>query len=297
MSDLSWVLDFRHPSLTTIFWCFSQLVSVPAIMAFCSYGYWSWDRKFYRDLGILLGLTAVTNVMLKGYFAVSRPTIEHLVSGHYDYSFPSGHATAITVAALAIAAHYKTKPIWFASIIAILGCCASRVYLGVHFPSDILGGVVTGMLTVTAYRLLRTSSIWITFSRKKHLVLPTFLTALTFYFLFLTKDIVPLNASAAAAVIGLLIGDSLSTKYLKFQKITNKLHQLIVGFTAFALLAPLALASVLLPNFTNNLLIHALLFIIIGISCAYWIPMINAKLFKSYLSGDNVSPGFKVVGR
>lgn len=95
----------------------------------------------------VITIAVVVNPLLKLFFARERPLLNHLVV-ETSYSFPSGHATASMVfygsLILLIPLFIQTK-IWRISlqwllIFFILFIGISRIYLGVHFPSDILAG-------------------------------------------------------------------------------------------------------------------------------------------------------------
>jgi undecaprenyl-diphosphatase len=114
--------------------------------------------KRYRRYGIILiiGLVLgviVGNVFLKNLIARSRPCwIDHsvtlLIANPSDYSFPSGHTLASVIAATILTLS-KKKFGYIAIPLATL-IAFSRLYLYVHFPSDILGaafiGVTIGLL-------------------------------------------------------------------------------------------------------------------------------------------------------
>ncbi len=110
--------------------------------------------KKYRKQGIILfaGLAVgvlVGSVILKPLIARPRPcwldsSIKLLIPTPSDYSFPSGH-TLISVIAAVILTTTNPKFGWFAIPLAAL-ISFSRLYLYVHFPSDILGGLVIGVL-------------------------------------------------------------------------------------------------------------------------------------------------------
>ena len=71
--------------------------------------------------------------------------IELLVKRPMDYSFPSGHTAAsfASVMALYLAGE---KKIWISSLGLAVLIAFSRLYLYVHYPTDVLGGVVIGVM-------------------------------------------------------------------------------------------------------------------------------------------------------
>ena len=97
----------------------------------------------------------ICNLTLKPLIARVRPYdlkqgISLIISPPTDYSFPSGH-TSISFAA-AVAIFSQNKKWGFAAIFLALLIAFSRLYLYVHFPTDILGGIIIGSLCgVLAY--------------------------------------------------------------------------------------------------------------------------------------------------
>lgn len=114
-------------------------------------------RKAGMCVLLAVGLGAViTNVVIKNYVARPRPFID--ITGIYyewwkfaggikeaEYSFPSGHTTAAMAAVTAIVLNSKNKFKWFLFLFVVL-MGISRNYLMVHYPSDILGGILAGAL-------------------------------------------------------------------------------------------------------------------------------------------------------
>ncbi|GJL95522.1 MAG: hypothetical protein DHS20C05_19270 [Hyphococcus sp.] len=101
-----------------------------------------------------------------------------------DSSFPSDHAVLMTTIACIIFARDRTIGI-FAAVWAGLIILFPRIYLGVHHPTDIIGGILLGMLVWYVVRLLPMPTISTTFLetlRSKHAALCAFLG---FLFLFL----------------------------------------------------------------------------------------------------------------
>ncbi|MFS0575655.1 phosphatase PAP2 family protein [Sporosarcina sp. 179-K 3D1 HS] len=126
-----------------------------------------------RETAILI-LTAVIgsgalNRILKMIFVRERPTI-HRLSDIGGYSFPSGHAmlamSLYGVLAYVLWRSIKTSAgrvlLLLVAVFMILVIGASRIYLGVHYPSDVLGG-----LSISAIWLILCASVYGAFQRKK----------------------------------------------------------------------------------------------------------------------------------
>jgi len=108
--------------------------------------------KYGLPATLALGLSAVLNALLKYCFAIPRPIGHHLIT-ETGFGFPSGHAmigTAFIGLCALLFARYASrmidKLVFFVLAIAfILAVGFSRVYLGVHNPSDIFAGYMMGV--------------------------------------------------------------------------------------------------------------------------------------------------------
>jgi undecaprenyl-diphosphatase len=117
----------------------------------------------YRRWGVLL-LTFVavvvadwTAMALKALVDRPRPPLRYptpktLVPLPHDGSFPSGHAaTSFAAATMLSFAFPRLAPLLFILAAAV---AFSRVYVGVHYPLDVIAGAALGVLIATALRLL-----------------------------------------------------------------------------------------------------------------------------------------------
>ena len=98
--------------------------------------------------GMLTGLI-IGNLILKNLVARDRPCwidtdVLMLIAVPEDYSFPSGHTLASVISSVILMQENKKSGIP-AVILAVL-IAFSRMYLFVHFPTDILGGLVLGLI-------------------------------------------------------------------------------------------------------------------------------------------------------
>jgi undecaprenyl-diphosphatase len=110
--------------------------------------------KKYRRYGIILlaGLLAgvlVGNVFLKNLIARPRPCwldtgASLLIANPTDYSFPSGHALSSVIGATVLT--MTRREFGYAAIPTAILISFSRLYLYVHFPSDIIGALFIGLI-------------------------------------------------------------------------------------------------------------------------------------------------------
>lgn len=111
-----------------------------------------------RRSGILLAFALVIDVILcngilKHLFARIRPcdintSVQLLIARPTDFSFPSGHTAASFAATVALYLAGERK-LWKPAFVLAALIAFSRLYLYVHYPTDILGGIVVG--AVSAY--------------------------------------------------------------------------------------------------------------------------------------------------
>lgn len=105
------------------------------------------------------GGSALLNIATKQLFARDRPGLWESIAPETSYSFPSGHAMgSMTLALVLVLLAWPTRARWWvlaamAVFVPMVGL--SRVYLGVHYPSDILAGWSAAALwTVGTYLLV-----------------------------------------------------------------------------------------------------------------------------------------------
>ena len=172
--DQTWhdgIIYARTPGDTTFF-ALMSVIGGPAVMGIVTglMVTFLWIRKRQRwaiYLAVTAGGGALLNLEFKRYFERARPALAEMLRRAHGYSFPSGHAMGSTVVAGALAYlavrslrtwRQKAAAIAFA-VTFIVAVAASRVYLGVHWLSDIGAGISCGLLwvitTTVAYETTR----------------------------------------------------------------------------------------------------------------------------------------------
>ena len=107
-------------------------------------------RKAGLAMGIALALEIVCcNVILKPFVARIRPcdvntAVQLLIERPLDYSFPSGHTASSFAAASAL--YFGRKKLWIPAAVLAGLIGFSRLYLYVHYPTDVLAGALIGIM-------------------------------------------------------------------------------------------------------------------------------------------------------
>jgi undecaprenyl-diphosphatase len=111
---------------------------------------------------LTIALASVANSLVKLTIARERPELLEPIIEERGFSFPSGHAalSAVAYGVIAVLVARSPLPLLAKQVIAglmaalVLAVGASRVWLGVHYPTDVLAGWLAGVLVVNGYALL-----------------------------------------------------------------------------------------------------------------------------------------------
>lgn len=153
-----YVISFRSPEWNEFFRALTDLgdfyaylfgTILVAIFLFIKFKHW----EFSLQLLAIVVLSSLSNFALKRFIGRPRPEIEHLVVVE-TMSYPSGHTLCATafygfLAYLVFQIKMSKWLRWllflfFVVLIFLIGL--SRIYLGVHFPSDVAGGFIAGLI-------------------------------------------------------------------------------------------------------------------------------------------------------
>jgi membrane-associated phospholipid phosphatase len=141
-------LDLPFKSLTFLGNLEFFLILMPLI-------YWCLDRRMGVRLLILFLISAYINSIAKVIADQPRPF-------HYDSrvkalvhagggGLPSGHTQSAVVVWGYLASQVRRRMLWILAGFLIIAIPMSRLYLGVHFPTDLLGGYILGILLLVLY--------------------------------------------------------------------------------------------------------------------------------------------------
>ena len=159
-SVTEYVISFRNDDLTRYFTFITDMGDRNAYIIITIFlaGYYffkhrSW--KFILQTTLVLLLATFSNIVLKRVFNRARPSLDHLVTVN-TLSYPSGHAMSATAFygfLIYLCLRYRMRR-WLKVLLVIvltviiLSIGLSRIYLGVHYPSDVAAGFVGGLIWI-----------------------------------------------------------------------------------------------------------------------------------------------------
>ena len=256
--------DFLFQLITI---CGEQIVLISII----SIIYWTLDKKFGEYIAYSVLTSVLLNNAIKDIFKMKRPIGEEGIRTLREqtatgYSFPSGHTQSASSFYGAMAIYLKKRLMYIIATIMIISIGFSRLYLGVHYPKDVIVGGILGVLTsLICYKL---------YNRVENKMLlyvitfAIFIPALTFAH---SADFI----KGMGTYLGFIIGIYIEKKYVNFStegSTGNKIIRVLLGIVILLVLQ-LGL-KVLLPSATIFSFIRYSLISLVGIGVY---PMVFKK--------------------
>lgn len=218
MADLSvinWAQNLSNPALTTFFKAITFTGSLEFYMLAIPIFYWLVDKHFGFRFSIFFIFSAYLNSGAKYLAKTERPPRELRLVIQEGFSFPSGHAQGSTAFWGFLALRLKTR--WGYALAALMVALVSlsRIYLGVHWPIDLLGGITIGLLLLYLYQ--RFGSFELEKASLISWIVGSVLIALALFWLQPVGD----GPMTVGFMFGALIGYRLELLYVKFEEKGN----------------------------------------------------------------------------
>jgi membrane-associated phospholipid phosphatase len=142
----------HNPALDAFFNTVTSLGSEEFYLILLPLLYWCIDKRQAQLLAYLVLLSAYSNSVLKSLFGLPRPfqydfrvlKLDLTPAEELGYGFPSGHSQSALVVWGYLATWIRRWWVGVSATILVVLIAFSRIYLGVHFPGDVLGGLILG---------------------------------------------------------------------------------------------------------------------------------------------------------
>ncbi len=275
-----WFQQFS-PALDAPFRFFTFLGEEPSILLLLPFIYWCFDRELGARLTVFFLCCDYTNKTAKTLLAQPRPfeyapQQVHPLSPASGYGFPSGHSQDAVAIWGYLATQLRRTWFWVVALTLILLIALSRIYLGVHFPTDVLGGLLFGVLLLLAYLWLEPKvEPWLRASGLAWqlgvaLVVPV---------LMMVAVPAPEPVTPAATLLGMGVGFVLERRWVRFESGGVWWKRLVRFLLGAVVLAGLWLGlKTIFGDAEPALLLRAIRYALVGLWGSFGAPWFFARL-------------------
>jgi len=148
-----WAQSLSSGWLDAVFEFFTRLGYEEFYLLLLPFVYWC----VHKEIGIALGYLSLSsswaNSVAKMLWKIPRPSDPRVSVPlpETSPSFPSGHAQGAVANWGYLAYRLRSRAFWVVAVLVIVGISLSRIVLGVHFPQDIIGGLIIGLILTVLY--------------------------------------------------------------------------------------------------------------------------------------------------
>ena len=266
------IQSIANPFLDGLFQFITMFGEEAILIPLIAVIYWAFNKKMGEYIAYASLTSVLVNGAIKDIFKAKRPIGEPgirslKVETATGYSFPSGHTQGTASFWGAIAIYLKKNYMYGISGLIIVLVAISRLYLGVHYPKDVLFGAIFGILTsFITYKLFNKVN------NKIALYFGTFIIFMPALLYAHSADFI----KGMGTFLGFALGIYVEKKYVNFSvegKSINKILRVVIGL-AILILLKVGLKAV----FPNKLVFHFLRYFIIVFFGIGLYPAIFKKL-------------------
>ncbi|EMI9086272.1 MULTISPECIES: phosphatase PAP2 family protein [Bacillus] len=267
MLFLEWMTSLEGSVLTTFFKLVSSIANETLYLIIISILYWCVSKRKAFHMIVMLCFSGYMGLVVKEFMKIPRPYTYDGIQALYEksaagYSFPSTHVQLATTFWGSFMILCKKRIIWIIGIIFIILVTTSRLYLRVHWLSDIIGAVLISVIVVYLY-----TKVTVKLSDRKFILLQRIVLVFSLIMYFMTDQID--NFKLLGVLTGSTIGIMLENHFIKINENNNLKMQVIKTV--------LGLSVMLIMQFILKKVIpdmHYLRYVLTGITITFLCPFI-----------------------
>ncbi len=209
------IQQIRSPFLDIVFQAITMTAEELFFIVLAAWFLWCGNKQLGYRVGFAFLASAVVNPLLKNSFRIERPVgVEGIESQRLHtatgFAFPSGHTQGATAFWTGMMTYVRRRWMYLLGTALIVLVAFSRMYLGVHWPSDVIGGVAAGVLSV-----LLINRVFDFAARRRNKLLLLLIVLPLGLGLFLFKD--ENYVKPFGSLLGFWLGYVLEDRYIHFE--------------------------------------------------------------------------------
>ncbi|MEG7966760.1 phosphatase PAP2 family protein [Bacillus cereus group sp. Sample30] len=213
---LEWMTSFEGRVLTTFFKLVSSLANETLYLVIISFLYWCVSKRKAFHMIVMLCFSGYIGIMVKEFMKIPRPYTYDGIEALYEksaagYSFPSTHVQLSTTFWGSFMVLCKKRIVWIIGIIFIILVAISRLYLRVHWLSDIIGAVLFSVIVVYLY-----TKVTMGLSDRKFILLQRIILAVSLIMYVMTSQVD--NLKLLGVLTGSTIGIMLEKHFINMNE-------------------------------------------------------------------------------
>ncbi|MED2039597.1 phosphatase PAP2 family protein [Bacillus wiedmannii] len=271
---LEWMTSVEGSVLTILFKLISSIANETLYLVIISILYWCVSKRKAFHMIVMLCFSGYIGIVVKEFMKIPRPYTYEGIQALYEksasgYSFPSTHVQLATTFWGSFMMLCKKRIIWIIGIIFIILVATSRLYLRVHWLSDIIGAILISGIVVYLY-----TKVTGELSDRKFILLQRIVLAVSLIMYFMSDQID--NLKLLGVLTGSTIGIMLENHFIKINEKNNFKIQVVktVLGLSFMLMIQLILKKVIPDMYYVR---YALTGITITFLCPFMFHMLRLK--------------------
>ena len=265
MEIIQYIQGFANPFLDFFFSTITHVGGPVIGITFSVLLFWCVNKRLgYKFLYAIIFSFSLNNI-LKGFFNSPRPIgqdgiLSNEISTATGSSFPSGHSQANATTFAFIMNQYRNVYVWILGIFMLIMVPLSRLYLGVHWPKDVIAGTFIGILSVFISNKIFNSS----FDKSAKLMIYSLILFIVIGIFVPSNDL----SKALGAFIGFIASLIIERKYINFDpkgSFINHFIKCLIGISG-ALIIYLIFSKLLTSDYFTILKYFSITMWVVSIS-------------------------------
>ncbi|HHI3609890.1 TPA: phosphatase PAP2 family protein [Bacillus anthracis] len=216
MLFLEWMTSLEGSVLTAFLKLVSIIANETLYLIVISISYWCISKRKAFHMIVMLCFSRYIGIMVKEFMKIPRPYTYDGIEALYEksaagYSFPSTHVQLSTTFWGSFMILCKKRIVWIIGIIFIILVAISRLYLRVHWLSDIIGAVLFSVIVVYLYK-----KVTMELSDRKFILLQRIILAVSLIMYVMTSQVD--NLKLLGVLTGSTIGIMLENHFINMNE-------------------------------------------------------------------------------